>query len=84
MAPSGVAVDCHCSGTYTCSKSVEAVLRVFASSGVVNVFVNVVTKSTQRPQGIPSVTTYALTIDTKQNWVISDVSSIDGALGGKK
>ncbi|NKY18018.1 hypothetical protein [Tsukamurella spumae] len=51
---------------------------------VVNVFVNVVTKSTQRPQGIPSVTTYALTIDTKQNWVISDVSSIDGALGGKK
>lgn len=50
---------------------------------VVNVFLNVVTKTTQRPQGIPSVTTYSLTIDTKQDWVISDVSSIDGALGKK-
>lgn len=51
---------------------------------VVNVFLNVITKTTQRPQGIPSVTTYSLTIDTKQNWVISDVSSVDGSLGGKK
>lgn len=50
---------------------------------VVNVFVNVVTKSTQRPQGIPAVSTYALTIDTKQNWVISDVTGVAGALGGK-
>ncbi len=50
---------------------------------VVNVFVNVITKSTQRPQGIPAVSTYALTIDTKQNWVISDVTGVAGALGGK-
>lgn len=51
---------------------------------VVNVFVNVITKTTQGPQGIPSVTTYSLTIDTKQNWVISEVSGTDGAMGGKK
>lgn len=49
-----------------------------------NVFVNVITKSTQRPQGIPSVATYAVTIDTKQNWMITDVSGIDSALGGGK
>ncbi|CAM3922996.1 hypothetical protein TSST111916_13740 [Tsukamurella strandjordii] len=49
-----------------------------------NVFVNVITKSTQRPQGIPSVATYAVTIDTKQNWIITDVSGIDSALGGGK
>jgi Mce-associated membrane protein len=48
-----------------------------------NVFVNVITKSTQRPQGIPSVATYAVTVDTKQNWVITDVSGIDKALAGK-
>ncbi|WP_019201927.1 hypothetical protein [Tsukamurella sp. 1534] len=50
---------------------------------VVNVFVNVITKSTQRPQGIPSTATYSLTIDSNQNWVITDVRGIDAALGGK-
>ncbi|WP_248489719.1 hypothetical protein [Tsukamurella sp. PLM1] len=49
---------------------------------VVNVFLNMVTKSTQRPEGIPSTATYTLTIDTKQDWQISDVRGIDAALGG--
>ncbi|GAB3130349.1 hypothetical protein GCM10027289_14720 [Tsukamurella serpentis] len=49
----------------------------------VNVFLNMITKSTQRPEGIPSTATYTLTIDTKQNWMISDVRGLDAALGGK-
>lgn len=49
----------------------------------VNVFLNMVTKSTQRPEGIPSTATYTLTIDTKQDWKISDVSGVDAALAGK-
>lgn len=49
----------------------------------VNVFVNVVTKSTQRPEGIPSVATYAVTVNSNQDWVITDVSGINTALGGK-
>lgn len=49
----------------------------------VNVFVNMVTKSTQRPEGIPSTATYTLTIDTKQDWKISDVRGMDAALSGK-
>ncbi|RDB46680.1 hypothetical protein [Tsukamurella tyrosinosolvens] len=48
-----------------------------------NVFVNMVTKSTQRPEGIPSTATYTLTIDTKQDWKISDVRGMDAALSGK-
>jgi len=51
---------------------------------IVNVFLNVITKNTQRPQGLPSVATYSLTIDTKQNWVISDVSSVNSQAGGAK
>ncbi|MGC5024557.1 MULTISPECIES: hypothetical protein [unclassified Tsukamurella] len=49
----------------------------------VNVFVNMITKSTQRPEGIPSTATYTLTIDTKQDWKISDVRGMDAALSGK-
>ncbi len=49
----------------------------------VNVFLNMVTKSTQRPEGIPSTATYTLTIDTKQDWKISDVRGMDAALSGK-
>lgn len=48
-----------------------------------NVFVNMITKSTQRPEGIPSTATYTLTIDTKQDWKISDVRGMDAALAGK-
>lgn len=48
-----------------------------------NVFVNMITKSTQRPEGIPSTATYTLTIDTKQDWKISDVRGMDAALSGK-
>lgn len=49
----------------------------------VNVFLNMITKSTQRPEGIPSTATYTLTIDTKQDWKISDVSGMDAALNRK-
>ncbi|BDD84438.1 hypothetical protein TPB0596_42010 [Tsukamurella pulmonis] len=48
-----------------------------------NVFLNMITKTTQRPEGIPSTATYTLTIDSKQDWKISDVSGMDAALRGK-
>ncbi|RDH09676.1 hypothetical protein [Tsukamurella pulmonis] len=48
-----------------------------------NVFLNMITKTTQRPEGIPSTATYTLTIDSKQDWKISDVSGMDAALKGK-
>ncbi len=46
----------------------------------VNVFVSVITKTTQTPSGMPSTATYAVTVDTKQNWLITDVRGIDSAL----
>ncbi|GAA4398954.1 hypothetical protein GCM10023147_35710 [Tsukamurella soli] len=46
----------------------------------VNVFVSVITKTTQTPSGMPSTATYAVTVDTRRDWVISDVRGIDSAL----
>lgn len=50
---------------------------------VVNVFVNMVIKSTQMPEGIPSTATYAVTVDKNQSWKISEVGGIDQMIGKK-
>lgn len=49
----------------------------------VNCFVDVTTRNQQAPDGIDSTATYQLTIDANHNWVISDISGIDSALGTK-
>ncbi|MDF0530700.1 hypothetical protein P0W64_14070 [Tsukamurella sp. 8F] len=46
----------------------------------VNVFVSVITKTTQTPEGMPSTATYSVTVDSRQNWVITDVRGIDATL----
>lgn len=50
---------------------------------VVDAFVSVSTKTTQMPESVPSTATYSISIDSKDNWQISDVGGI-GALAGPK
>ncbi|MEZ0365022.1 hypothetical protein ACAG26_15170 [Mycobacterium sp. pUA109] len=50
---------------------------------VVDTFVSVSTKTTQMPESVPSTATYSITIDSHDNWQISDVGGI-GALAGPK
>lgn len=49
----------------------------------VSCFVNVLTKNRQAPDGIDSTATYQITLDSTHDWVITDISGIDGALGTK-
>ncbi|MVU80724.1 hypothetical protein GPX89_26160 [Nocardia sp. ET3-3] len=49
----------------------------------VDCFVSVMTKNSQAPDGIQSTATYQLTIDSHNNWSITDIGGIDSALGGK-
>jgi Mce-associated membrane protein len=53
------------------------------SGGVYTVdsFVSVMTKTMQAPDGLQSTATYSITIDSTNNWQISDVGGIDAALG---
>jgi hypothetical protein len=48
---------------------------------VVDTFVSVHTKTTQAPDNLQSTATYSITIDSNDNWQISDVGGI-GAVGG--
>ena len=50
---------------------------------VVDTFVSVLTKTTQAPDNLQSTATYSITIDSNQDWQISDVGGI-GALTGPK
>lgn len=50
---------------------------------VVDTFVSVLTKTTQAPDSLQSTATYSITINSKDNWQISDVGGI-GAVGGAK
>lgn len=43
---------------------------------VVDTFVSVLTKTTQAPDNLQSTATYSITIDSNQNWQISDVGGI--------
>jgi Mce-associated membrane protein len=47
----------------------------------VDSFVSVFTKTMQAPDGLQSTATYSITIDSNNNWQITDVGGIDSALG---
>ncbi len=50
---------------------------------VIDTFVSVLTKTTQAPDNLQSTATYSITIDSNDNWQISDVGGI-GAVAGSK
>jgi Mce-associated membrane protein len=47
---------------------------------IVDSFVSVLTKTMQAPDGLQSTATYSITIDSSNNWQITDVGGIDSAL----
>jgi len=47
----------------------------------VDSFVSVLTKTMQAPEGLQSTATYSITIDSNNDWQITDVGGIDSALG---
>ena len=47
----------------------------------VDSFVSVMTKTMQAPDGLQSTATYSITVDSNNNWQITDVGGIDAALG---
>ncbi|NMN99177.1 hypothetical protein FGL95_29560 [Nocardiaceae bacterium YC2-7] len=49
----------------------------------VKVFLNVTSTSAQTPNGAQTTVTYNVTVDTNNDWKISDVGGMDGALPGK-
>ncbi|MBJ8342133.1 hypothetical protein JGU71_24905 [Antrihabitans sp. YC3-6] len=50
---------------------------------VVNVFLNVTSTSAQTPSGAQTTVTYNVTVDRNNDWKITDVGGMDGALPGK-
>ncbi|WP_245718422.1 hypothetical protein [Nocardia miyunensis] len=48
----------------------------------VDCFVSVLTKNSQAPEGIQSTATYQLTLDSHDNWTITDIGGIGNALDG--
>lgn len=48
---------------------------------VVDAFVSVLTKTMQAPEGLQSTATYSVTLDSNNDWQITDVGGIDAALG---
>lgn len=49
----------------------------------VDAFVSVLTKTMQAPDGLQSTATYSITIDSRNDWRITDVGGIDATLGQK-
>ena len=47
----------------------------------VDAFVSVLTKTMQAPDGLQSTATYSVTLDSKNNWQITDVGGIDAVVG---
>jgi Mce-associated membrane protein len=47
----------------------------------VDSFVSVLTKTMQAPEGLQSTATYSITIDSNNDWQITNVGGIDSALG---
>lgn len=47
---------------------------------LVDCFVSVMTKNTQAPEGIQSTATYKLTLDSRDDWKITEISGTDTAL----
>lgn len=50
---------------------------------VVDVFVNVITKNNQAPEGVQSTATYSVTIDSSSDWLITDVGGIGAMMDDK-
>ena len=62
------------------------VAKVRSNTGgiyVVDSFVSVQTKTVQAPEALQSTATYSTTIDSNNNWQITDVGGIGSALGPK-
>ena len=62
------------------------VAKVRSSTGgiyVVDSFVSVLTKTIQAPEALQSTATYSTTIDSNNNWQITDVGGIGSAMGPK-
>jgi hypothetical protein len=62
------------------------VAKVRSSAGgiyVVDSFVSVLTKTVQAPDALQSTATYSTTIDSNNNWLITDVGGIGSAMGPK-
>lgn len=64
------------------SKPLAAVVRSNAGGiYVVDSFVSVLTKTMQTPEGLQSTATYSVTIDSNNNWQITDVGGVGSVLG---
>lgn len=50
---------------------------------VVDSFVSVFTKNAQAPDGLASTATYSITLDSNQDWLITDVGGISDVAGGQ-
>jgi hypothetical protein len=50
---------------------------------VIDAFVNVMTKTVQAADNLQSTATYSITIDSNNNWLISDVGGIASVVGDK-
>ncbi|WP_246350581.1 hypothetical protein [Nocardia barduliensis] len=48
----------------------------------VDCFVRILTKNSQAPEGIQSTATYQLSVDSGNNWTITDIGGIGTPLGG--
>jgi Mce-associated membrane protein len=62
------------------------VAKVRSTTGgiyVVDSFVSVQTKTVQAPEALQSTATYSTTIDSNNNWLITDVGGIGSAMGSK-
>lgn len=68
------------------SSAKPLVAKVRSSNGgiyVVDSFVSVQTKTVQAPEALQSTATYSTTIDSNNNWLITDVGGIGSAMGSK-
>lgn len=68
------------------SSAQPLVAKVRSSNGgiyVVDSFVSVQTKTVQAPEALQSTATYSTTIDSNNNWQITDVGGIGSAMGAK-
>lgn len=68
------------------SSAKPLVAKVRSSTGgiyVVDSFVSVQTKTVQAPEALQSTATYSTTIDSNNNWLITDVGGIGSAMGSK-
>jgi Mce-associated membrane protein len=68
------------------SSAQPLVAKVRSSAGgiyVVDSFVSVLTKTVQAPDALQSTATYSTTIDSNNNWLISDVGGIGSAMRPK-